>query len=285
MPQSQHHTPRFFTAWRVRDLAILVASACLFAVLLKAFLIDAYRIPSDSMRNTLLPGDVVLVNKFIYGIETPRSLPFMKDEIRPHRFLSLRKTLRNDVIAFHFPGDRDEVLPTVPQVFVKRCMAIAGDTVEIEEHSVFVNGIFLPPPPHRKQEEKDARDVVSEPLFPRGSGYSRNTYGPIVVPYRGMSIPLDGHTFERWSTFIRREHHRIEISREGAISIDGSSVQSYTVERDYLFVMGDNRDESYDSRYWGFVPMDNVIGQAMIIYWSTDNQKHIRWQRLCTLVR
>lgn len=269
----------------MRDLIFLLLFSCLFALLLKTFFIDAFRIPTDSMRNTVWPGDVVLVNKFIYGVQTPRTVPLTNSAIPPHRILPLRKTLRGDVIAFYFPGDRDAVEATPSQVYVKRCIGMAGDTLLIENKYVFVNGSYIAFPPQRLIAEDDLQSGPDQNIFPAGSGFSKDHYGPLVIPFRGMQIAMTRATFRFWNTFIEREGHPVTMDSSGAVQIDGTAQKKYTVERDYVFVMGDNRDNSYDSRFWGFVPMDDIIGQAMIVYWSADLQNHVRWHRIGTLVR
>jgi signal peptidase I len=97
----------------------------------------------------------------------------------------------------------------------------------------------------------------------------------VVVPKKGDVISLTPENLERWDTFIRREGHSVERDPRGAILIDGKASSTYTVERNYLFAMGDNRDNSLDGRFWGFVPEENLIGTPMIVYWSWDPDKPI----------
>ena len=116
----------------------------------------------------------------------------------------------------------------------------------------------------------------------------------MVVPYEGMEIELTLENIDQWRLFIEREGHSVRFTAEGAVQVDGSNDNSYTVENDYYFMLGDNRDNSEDSRYWGFVPEQNLIGQAMFIYWSWDSRisvtspfslfGSIRWDRVFSIV-
>lgn len=97
-------------------------------------------------------------------------------------------------------------------------------------------------------------------------------------------IDLTRAHFSQWEELIRREGHVVERSAAGFL-IDGQQARSYTVEQDYLFVLGDNRNHSYDSRYWGFLPEGNVVGKATLVYWSASQVEGIRWGRIGTLVQ
>jgi signal peptidase I len=217
------------------ELFQIAMFALLFAYVIRVFFIQAFKIPTGSMEDTLLIGDLLLVNKFIYGAKTPETLPFTDIRIPQLQLPSIRDPKPGDVVIFKFPPD-----PTVD--YIKRCVAVAGQTVEIKDKVVYVDHVpfkEIKDPPGLKFEDPEMipRDKGYESIVPRGAG-SRDNYGPITVPDR------------------------------------------------HLFVMGDNRDRSYDSRQWGFVPMENVIGKALIIYWSTasENNFDIRWPRVGKIV-
>lgn len=281
---------------RIKDYIITLVVTVTAAFVLKTFVIEAYRIPTASMENTLQVGDFLLVNKFIYGAKTPRLLPFVSAEIPFFQLPALKGIRRGDVVVFEYPGNRDEVKPMEATNFVKRCIAIGGDTVAIQEGEVLVNGIPFPyvgemipanghllPPGY-----------CDERMFPPYACFNKDWYGPIVVPRRGDEIVLDRAALREWDTFIRREGHEIDINENGSILIDGFATDTYRVERDYIFVMGDNRDNSLDSRFWGFVPSESVIGEAMFVYWAwnqdlsfwpiTKKLQSIRWDRILTII-
>ncbi len=174
--------------------------AVLLALFIRAFVIQAYKIPSGSMVPTLLVGDHILVNKFIYGIKTP----FINKTIIP-----ISKPKRGDIIVFIYPVDREKD-------YIKRVIGLPGEQIEIRNKKIFING-----------------ELLDRPFGVYGNGLRRNNNsGPIIVPANS------------------------------------------------LFVMGDNRDHSYDSRYWGSVPLELVKGKAMIIYWSWPH-----WRRFGHLIR
>jgi signal peptidase I len=246
--------------WRsARDVLLILFFTVLFAAGLKSCVVDAYRIPTESMSETLRAGDFLLVNKLIFGARSPSNVLYIP--LPQFSLPALAPVSRGDVIVFEFPGEPEEVLPLRHQYIVKRCIALPGDTVEIANANLIVNGF------------RTARSF---------SQYDSISYSEIV-PYRGMQVSLDRSSFNQWNVFIRREGHRVEIAHD-TILIDGIASPVYTVARDYCFVVGDNAGNSYDSRHWGFVPLENVIGRAMMIYWSKDDNG-IRWDRIGNIVR
>jgi len=279
------------------DYLVTIGATLLIALFLKAFVIEAFRIPSASMENTLRIGDFLFVNKFLYGATTPQHLPFTGIAIPHLRLPGLTSPKRGDVIVFEYPGDRDEVRSAPGINYVKRCIALPGDTLLIQDKVVFINGReFLLPSNARISPQSEFLPNEPYPLiFPKGSPFNPDYYGPVLVPFRGMELQLSPRTIEGWLTFIEREGHSVSEEGDSAILIDGVPSSEYTVERDYLFMMGDNRDNSLDSRYWGFVPEENVVGKAMFVYWSWDTSipltsvadkfAAIRWSRIGTLVR
>ena len=179
---------------------------------LRAFVIQAFRIPSASMENTLLIGDFLFVNKFEYGPKIP---------FTHIRLPGLRAPRRGDVIVFQYPQD-------LTKDFIKRCIATGGQTIEEREKHVAVDGTVL--------EEPYA--IHSDPNMHPASYDRRDNFGRYTVP------PVN------------------------------------------MFMMGDNRDNSHDSRFWGPLPMDLVKGRAMFLYWSWDGDRHWpRWNRIFTPIR
>jgi len=169
---------------------------------------QAYQIPSGSMEKTLLVGDFLYINKMLYGSEI--DIGFGGHRFFHHRFPAFRQPKPGDVIVFRYP-------PNPRQDFIKRCVAVAGQTIEIKDKTLYVNG-------ERRNEPFVQHDDAR--VFPRDLS-ARDNFGPYTVP--------DGH----------------------------------------IFMMGDNRDNSLDSRFWGPLPLDNVKGKAMFLYWSWDGE-HFR---------
>lgn len=244
--------------WRtIRDGILIVFLTLIFATSLKSCIIDAYKIPTDSMKETIVAGDYLLVNKFIYGARTPQSFLYIT---LPHfQFPKLKEIRRGDVIVFDFPGESNEVYPIRNLYLVKRCIGIPGDTIDIVNGNVRVNGLSLNFFDHVKED-----------------------FAPVIVPAKGMNVKIVPATFFQWKVFIQREGSSI-VQRDGKIYIDGNIATVYTVKKDYFFVLGDNINNSSDSREWGFVPEENIVGKAMMIYWSKGNDG-IRWNRIGTLI-
>ncbi|MCS6966373.1 MAG: signal peptidase I [Candidatus Kapabacteria bacterium] len=277
------------TSW-VRSLL----GALLIVMVLNGLAIASFVVPTGSMEGTVQAGDFLFVNRVVFGPSTPQIIPFFNIALPYMRLPGLRQPQRGDVIVFIFPGYRDEVEPREFQYYLKRCVAVAGDTVELRNKRLFVNGVEQPLPPHAVVTHLPPPPGDQYRTFPRGRGYTRDNYGPIRVPKRGDTIGLSLSTLLEWDTFIRREGHAIAV-RDGKILIDGKPASFYVVERDYCFGLGDNRDNSEDSRYWGFIPVDNVVGRPMMVYWSwdpliplssfLDKLGSIRWGRIGTLVK
>jgi signal peptidase I len=184
-----------------REYAEAAAIAILLALFIRAFVVQAFKIPSGSMEPTLLVGDHILVNKFLYGVK----LPYLQTTLIP-----ISTPARGDIIVFIYPEDKSKD-------FIKRVIGIPGDRVQMQDKEILING-------------KPFDDKYG--VYDERAGSTSRSFGPVVVP------------------------------------------------KDHYFVMGDNRDHSMDSRYWGFVPSDAVKGKAFIIYWSWPN-----WNRFLHLVR
>ncbi|OIP63798.1 MAG: signal peptidase I [Nitrospirae bacterium CG2_30_53_67] len=180
--------------WRENFEAILIA--LVLALFIRTFVVQAFKIPSGSMLETLQIGDHILVNKFIYGIHVP---------FTNVSFLHFYKPERGDIIVFKYPKDEK-------RDFIKRVVGVSGDTVEVRDKIVYVNGERL-----RDEDFVAHRDSVMIPG-------PRDNFGPVTVP-------------------------------QGC-----------------YFMMGDNRDGSYDSRFWGYVKEEEILGKALIIYWSWDRE-------------
>ena len=184
-----------------------LAVALVLAFVIRTFVVQAFKIPSGSMLDTLLIGDHLLVNKFLYGTR----IPFTDKVILP-----IEEPADGDVIVFEFPEDTSKD-------FIKRIIGAPGDVLEMKDKVVYRNGQKLDEPYVKHTDP--------------GIQARRDNFGPITVP-------------------------------------PGK-----------YFAMGDNRDESYDSRFWGFVDKDKIRGKAWVIYWSWDGPSDIRWRRIGNLVR
>lgn len=246
-------------------------------LLLNNFVIASFMVPTGSMENEVMTGDFLMVNKFIYGGCSPRNIPFTDVRLPWFRLPAFKSVHRGDVIVFEFPGYRDEVHPEAFTYYLKRCMGIAGDTLQIKNRVVYINGTQAPVPKNMKFNSYSIDQVGEgkENIFPPTAKFNEDNYGPIVIPKKGMTIQLTQHTYAMWEVFIAREGHKPVFHADGQITIDDVPTTTYTVQRNYLFGMGDNRDNSLDSRYWGFIPEENIVGTPMFVYWSWSSDTPI----------
>jgi signal peptidase I len=174
------------------------------------------------------------------------------------------------VVNFDFPGNRDEIEPSQKVQYLKRLVGEPGDTILIINKVLYVNGKeFLKPKglnfikPFVEPKEK-----VNPGIFPRGAPWNEDNYGPLYVPKEGELL-----VFLKITTTVgySREGYKIEMKPDSKVYIDGNQTEQYKVQRSYYFAMGDNRDNSQDSRYWGFVPREYIVGRAWFVYWSWDS--------------
>jgi len=255
------------SVWREYfESAVVTVIMALFGM---TFIVQAVKVPTGSMQNTITIGDHLLVNKFIFA--PGESLPFLPQ----------REIRRGDIIVFKYPGnpydprrdDRPDNKPILTN-YVKRVIGLPGDRISLDGKNVIVNGQVLPE--HRidaiDHNRKDPLEIKKTP--PRGPN-------------------------ETYDVYYRPENDEDDTSAYDVFTKAGNG-KEVVVPTGKYFVMGDNRDNSEDSRFWGFVPRDLVIGRAMFVYWSYDESapssggglgiiidffKNTRWSRTGTLVR
>lgn len=276
--------------------AVLIALAA--ALIIKAFFIEADVIPTGSMESTLMAGDFIFVNKAAYSLSTPRAIPLTNISLSRIKILNISHPKLNDVVVFKYPGNTDEILPDDEIDFIKRIIGCPGDTLRIINKVVYINNHKIPLPKNALISEANilGNNVSDKRIFPPGKKWNSDNYGPVVVPKLGMNIDLNLKNIAEWKLLIEREQGPGSVSVEGTVvTINGNPVRNYTLKKNYYFVMGDNRDDSMDSRYWGFLPEDNIIGKAALIYWSWELPvslkslpvlyHSIRWERIFKIIR
>lgn len=264
-------TGKFLTWKNVKQFLIEYGRLILVLFIITSSIMQGSRVPTGSMESTIFIGDWVMVNKLAYNLTTPRNIPFTNIAL-PHTELSRwNNPKRGDIVVFEFPGNRDEIKNAAIENYVKRCIAIPGDTVVVRDKVLFVNGKEAPIPSHVQYVRSYTlpKEFVEPETFPKGIPQNGDNYGPLVVPKKGDTIKLTTNNIVQWKTFINREFLKDAVNVEhGKIFINGKETKDYVVTDDYYFMMGDNRDISLDCRYWGFVPRRNVVGKPMFVYWS-----------------
>ncbi len=268
-----------------------IVTSLLIVMVINGLLVASFVVPTGSMENEVMAGDFLFVNKFVYGGGSPQTIPFLNIPLPYFRLPGIRHPQKGDVIVFVFPGERNVAEPEEFQYYLKRAVATAGDTLEVRNKDVYINGKLQPRPEHAIFTNSGPGPGDADRTFPPWSGYTRDNWGPMRIPAKGDVIPINAGNIEQWRIFIMREGHEVSVDGE-IIRIDGAPASSYTVERNYVFGMGDNRDHSLDSRYWGFIPEENIVGTPMFVYWSWDPNlsifdlgkklSSIRWGRIFT---
>jgi signal peptidase I len=365
---------------KLREWWDAILFAVIAATLIRFFIMEAYTIPTPSMENSLLVGDFLFVSKFHYGTRTPKTplqVPLTHQKIwfteipsylewiqlPQYRLPGITSVKRGDVVVFNVPGmyennwgnyDRStwKKYPVdLKTNYIKRCMALPGDVLEIRERQVYVNGEAAPNAPKMQYSysvvskdeinernlnklglgaedyngnrvsgtevrysmmltEEVAKEIKALPYITSieinskpasyeeeiifGASKYRKGNGdnlpPLTVPKEGMTIPVNDSTLAIYgSTIVDYDLNKDAKIDSGKLLIDGKEVSTYTFNQNYYFMMGDNRHNSHDGRYWGFVPEDHIVGKAFFIWLSIDpNQSFfnkIRWSRFLNLIK
>lgn len=336
-----------------------IAFAVIAATLIRWAFLEAYTIPTPSMEKSLLVGDFLFVSKLHYGPRTPNTplqiplthqtiwgttIPSYLDWIKlPYlRLPGISEVKKGDAVVFNWPADEGYPVDLKTN-YIKRCVATAGDTIEVRNMQVFINGVAQENPEkiqyryfirtnqyisdkvfrklditdkepcqggyvvwtsmdkleklktltpideiiltNKRKEEGDPR------VFPNNSKYPWNDdhFGPLLLPSKGMKMNIDTTTWPLYEVAIRKYEGNQKVDfRENTLYIDDQPVPTYEFRQNYYFMMGDNRHNSLDSRYWGFVPEDHIVGKALVIWLSLDSQggllEKIRFKRLFKLI-
>jgi len=175
-------------------------------LILNSFVIASFEVPTGSMENEIMTGDFLLVNKFVFGGTTPQTIPFTNIKIPAFKLPAFWNVERGDIIVFIFPGMREEVEANPFAYYLKRCMALPGDTLQIINRVVFVNGKTSSTPRNMKFNTTYVKpnDHADPRIFPPGAFFNEDNYGPIVIPKKGDIVKLDVNKFFQWNTFIKR---------------------------------------------------------------------------------
>jgi signal peptidase I len=228
------------------------------------------------MENTLVPGDFIVVNKLAYNFSSPREIPIVNFPIPNTEIFATGEPSINDLVIFEFPKGfyRDSTMNN--SKFIKRVVACPHDTLQIINKEFFINGKKIELPLTVKSSEENSRGgwVKEEGIYPPGSKWNRDNYGPIVIPAKGDTIKITTRNFEWWHSVIVMDFGERSLISEGSvITLQGKPIQEYVLSRDHYFVVGDNLDVSMDSRYFGFITDKMIVGEAMFIYWSVNKDK------------
>ncbi len=309
----------------IRSLFILV----IIVLTLKVTIFELYIVPTGSMENTIMTGDFLAGNRFVYGMRTPEwiGIPYTDFgfDVPSIKFPSFKEPKKGDVIIFKFPRD-------VKQKYVKRAVAGPGDMLEVKDKVIYLNGEPSALPPNGKFVMAPLSDTFTQQDIFLGDQGNKDHFKALRMPKKGDQIEissqnaklllhlmlLDGHdlTLKSGSKTYRftmtspdelyRRKGEMGVYRpyypegdllvpwsdnipKGTLLMDGKplgNLSHYTVEDDYYWAMGDNRDNSLDSRYWGFVPRSHILGEALFAYFSLNLNTWVpRFERIGTVIR
>lgn len=241
------------------------------ALILKAFFIDAYRIPTGSMRNSLIEGDFVIVYKSSYKLSTPAAIPFTGIPLSQSNLISFSKPSRGDIVVFQMPLDLLNLDEFQNNHMVKRIVGVPGDTLKIIDKELIINNrkVNLPKEASIDILNVQRSGIADERIFPPSKKWNPDNYGPIYIPAMKDTIKIDHKSIKDWELLINLEQGIGALSVEGTvINLKNKPIREYVIKKDYYYVMGDNRDDSFDSRFFGFVPEDAIVGKVKFVYWS-----------------
>lgn len=346
---------------KTREWIDALVFAIIAATIIRTFFIEAFTIPTPSMEKTLMVGDFLFVSKVNYGARTPMtplSVPFVHQEmpitggkayseaikLPYYRLPGFADIKRNDIVVFNYPMEDDRPIDKQTH-YIKRCVALPGDKLEIIDRMVRINGEpgMLPKKSQfvydiktngsginerllRKLDVTDggptfnqgeyrycltepnakelknlpnvtsltvmgqAKGVFEDYIFPYDPklAWNMDNFGPLVIPAKGATVNLTADNIAIYRRIISKyENNKLE-ELNGKFYINDKEASQYTFKQDYFFMMGDNRHNSADSRFWGFVPEDHIVGKAVFIWMSWDTNgsflNKIRWNRLFRLI-
>lgn len=350
---------------KTREWIDAIAFAVVAATLIRGLFLEAYTIPTPSMEKSLLVGDFLFVSKYHYGPRvpmTPISFPFAHHtmpvlgtkayseaiKLPYYRLPGFTTIKNNDVVVFNYPAENEGRPVDKKENYIKRCIAIPGDSISLVDGQVFVNGKANENAPRMQMiyhvktkdgngfdpkylKEIDANMLQSlsnqgdfqmqikeetvptfksmenvqtiEPIvqtrgefmdfiypFRKEIPWNVDNYGPLYIPKAGDNIPLTQMNYWLYEKAIRDYEGNPTLKMEnGKVYINDKEITSYTFQRNYYFMMGDNRHFSADSRFWGMVPDDHIVGKAVFIWMSWDANesnifKKVRWNRLFNVI-
>jgi signal peptidase I len=350
----------------IRSWFDAILFAVIAATILRTFLIEAYTIPTSSMEKSMLVGDFLFVSKVAYGPRVPmtpiafplvhHTIPIVSSKsysesikLPYHRMKGLGGIERNDCVVFNWPAETLGRPVDKKENYVKRCVGIPGDILELKNANLFVNGapqeefygmkkqwhydlttkgtglnpnILLEkyditeggygrnrneynltltdvsrdalstfPNVTRIEKRVERKGIYADYIFPHDKNYKWNVdnFGPITIPAKGSTIELSTENLSIYKEIIERyENNKLTII-DGEIYINDKVVNTFTFTMNYYWMMGDNRHNSADSRFWGFVPENHIVGKALFVWMSWDKNakgiRKVRWNRLFRSVK
>ena len=276
-----------------KSLTIFLWLCGIFAILMciQVLCLTSFKIPSDSMKPELMPGDYILVNKLPMGARLFNIFSAINGEETPiYRLPGISKVKRNDVLAFNFPYPNrwDSIGMNVMKYYMKRCIGLPGDSVEIINGVYKVKGYNSPIGNMEsqinlsKQKEKDLPPGTWNTIpWDYKLGWNIKNFGPLYIPQKGKIIPITPMSIKLYGNLMKWEQKQRLTINKNKVYLDGKPIHTYRFNKNYYFMGGDNVINSQDSRYWGMLPEEFIVGKAWVVWKSIDmDSKKINWQRI-----
>ncbi len=259
----------------------------------QVFVFASFKIPSDSMEPELTTGDNVLVWKPTIGPRIFNLFASMRNEqTEIYRIPGFKKIKRNDILVFNFPHPNswDKIEMHILKYYIKRCIGLPGNTLSIQNGYFHVQGIQAPLGNTNSQKQIATTNKFGDGIynsFPFDSviGWNIKNFGPLYIPARGDSIRLDRAHFKLYKKLIEWEQKESLQYKDSIAFLNGKPISGYRFLKNYYFMAGDNGMNSQDSRYWGLLPEEYIVGKAWIIWKSVDPYTDkFRWDRFLKVI-
>lgn len=248
--------------------------------IVQIFFFASFKVPSNSMEPTLEIGDYILVWKGVPGARLFNLFDSLNEkQVEIYRLPGVRKIRRNDMVVFHFPHPYswDKIEMHIMKYYVKRAIGLPGDTISIQQGMFTVNGYSGIIGNLTSQEEISRRvpDSFSDEVYhtyPFDSllGWNIQKFGPLYIPRKGDRLRIDPIHFSLYKKLIAWEQNAEVIYSDSVLYINGQAMNDYTFRKNYYFVAGDKGENSQDSRYWGLLPEEYIVGKAFMVWKSVD---------------
>lgn len=257
------------------------------------FVLTSFKIPSDSMEPQLTAGDNILVWKPTIGPRIFNLFASMRNEqTNIYRIPGIKKIQRNDILVFNFPHPNswDKIEMHILKYYIKRCVGLPGDTLSIQNGFFHVKGIETSLGNMESQNKIATTEQFEDGIFhsyPFDSIISWNIkdFGPLYIPGKGDSITLNQTNCRLYKKLIEWEQQGSLQYKDSTIFLNGTPINGYRFQKNYYFMAGDNGMNSQDSRYWGLLPEEYIVGKAWIIWKSVDPYTDkFRWNRFLKVI-
>lgn len=278
-----------------RGVNLLLISFAMVAlwIFFQVFFFASFRIPSDSMEPELTIGDNVLVNKLTTGPRLFNIFASMRNEqTEIYRIPGFKKIKRNDILVFNFPhpNNWNKIEMHILKYYIKRCIGLSGDTLSIRNGSFHVEGVQISLGNIESQKEIAVTEKFQDGVFhsfPYDSiiGWNIKDFGPLYIPGKGDSITLDQTNYRLYKKLIEWEQQGELQYKDSTVFLKENPINGYRFQKNYYFMAGDNGMNSQDSRYWGLLPEEYIVGKAWIIWKSIDPYtEKFRWDRFLKVI-